>query len=42
MLESEKMREAWYSLTFEKGGNEGESAFFITGSGQFPDLSKSN
>jgi len=30
------------SLAFEKGDNEGGSAFFITVSGQFPDLSKSN
>jgi len=36
------MTEASYSLPFEKGGNEGENAFFITVSGYFLDLSKSN
>jgi len=36
------MTEVLSSLPFEKGGNEGGSAFFITVSWQFPDLSKSN
>jgi len=41
-LESGKMTEALSSLPFEKGGNEGGNAFFVTVSGQFLDLSKSN
>jgi len=36
------MTEPLSSLAFEKGGNEGGSAFFITVPGQFPDLSKLN
>jgi len=36
------MTEASSSLLVEKGGNEGGNAFFITVSGQFLDLSKSN
>jgi len=36
------MTEASSSLSFEKGGNEGGNAFFITASGQFLDLSKLN
>jgi len=40
-LESRKMTEALSSLPFEKGGNEGGNAFFITVSGQFLDSSKS-
>jgi len=43
MLESGKMTEALSSLPFEKGGNEGGNAFFVTvSSGQFLDLLKSN
>jgi len=36
------MTEASSSLPFEKGGNEGGNAFFITISSQFLHLSKSN
>jgi len=36
------MIEALTSLAFEKGGNKGGSTFFITVSGQFPDLLKLN
>jgi len=45
MLESGKRTEALSSLPFEKGSNEGRSAFFLTVSpalGQFLGLSKSN
>jgi len=33
-----KMTDASSTLPFEKGGNEGGNAFFITVSGQFLDL----
>jgi len=36
------MTETSSSLPFEKRGNEGGNAFFITVLGQFLDLSKSN
>jgi len=42
MLECGKMTEALSSLPFEKERNKGGNAFFITVSGQFLVLSKSN